>query len=95
MYTHPIICPTAMKRAMKLVDPYSGKMQCRICGSRHMGILQPSGGYHHGAWQCSDGLCPTNRCRKAAVGQGKRSAGEIEPVLTQHRSVTPEGGRGG
>jgi hypothetical protein len=72
MYTHPIICPTAMKRAMKLVDPYSGKMQCRICGSRHMGILQPSGGYHHGAWQCSDGLCPTNQCRKAAVGQGKK-----------------------
>jgi hypothetical protein len=60
MSTQPVICPTRMKRPMRLVNPFTGLMRCAVCGSQHMGELQRNGGYHFGAWQCSATGCPTN-----------------------------------
>jgi hypothetical protein len=57
---NPSICKTTMWRAMKLTDAYTDRMECRICGSQHMGILQRNGGYARGSWQCHAAACPTN-----------------------------------
>lgn len=47
------------KKVMKLLDPRSGLMECRVCGARHLANIKPhSGGrYYRGAWQC------VNHCR--------------------------------
>lgn len=39
-------------KVMKLIDPYSGKMRCRVCGSVHYANLKRGGGYYYGSWQC-------------------------------------------
>lgn len=51
-----------MKKVMKLLDPSSGLMECRVCGKRHYAILQSGSErkdgitrYHRGAWQCLNG----------------------------------------
>ncbi|MFZ2655549.1 MAG: hypothetical protein WAX69_11525 [Victivallales bacterium] len=44
-------------KAMKLIEPYFGKMQCRVCGSEHYASLKRGGGYHYGSWQC------VNKCK--------------------------------
>lgn len=57
-----------MKGPMKLIDAYSGLMECRVCGSRHCGTLQ-SGleradgitRYRKGSYQCSNEHCPCNQ----------------------------------
>lgn len=46
------------KKEMKLVDGYTGKMECKTCGSIHYAALKSGGGYHRGAWQCSWEQCP-------------------------------------
>jgi hypothetical protein len=40
------------KKVMKLIDPYSGRMQCKICGMEHVANLAPGGFYRRGSWQC-------------------------------------------
>jgi hypothetical protein len=42
------------KGAMKLVDPYTGKMECRVCGAVHWANLRGGGLYVRGSWQCSE-----------------------------------------
>ena len=44
----------ATPKVMKLIDPYTGVMQCKVCGSEHRSDIKPrSGGkYHYGSWQC-------------------------------------------
>jgi len=50
------------KKVMKLIDPYTGKMECKVCGAVHLASLQ-SGlkradgvtRYYRGSWQCSNG----------------------------------------
>ena len=42
----------ATKKVMKLLDPSTGLMECRICGKRHFANLASVGKYYRGAWQC-------------------------------------------
>ena len=50
------------KKVMKLIDPYTGEMQCKMCGATHFASLQ-SGymrrdgvtRYYRGSWQCQNG----------------------------------------
>jgi hypothetical protein len=37
---------------MKLVDPGTGKMECKECGSVHWANLRTGGHYFRGSWQC-------------------------------------------
>lgn len=45
------------KKIMKLVDPHSGKMECKICGAEHYANIRPDSGgtYYRGSWQCQNG----------------------------------------
>ena len=40
------------KGTMKLLDPSTGLMECRVCGSRHVANLRTGGYYFRGSWQC-------------------------------------------
>jgi hypothetical protein len=44
-------------KVMKLLDPSTGMMECRVCGSVHLANIRPhSGGYYYrGSWQCQNG----------------------------------------
>jgi hypothetical protein len=42
-------------KVMKLVDPYTGLMECRVCGSRHHANFKFGGRYRRGSWQCING----------------------------------------
>ena len=63
------VSKSTLRKPMKLIDPYSGKMQCRVCGSRHFASVKPStitpsgfiggGHYYRDSWQCSNQDCPT------------------------------------
>jgi hypothetical protein len=55
------------RKSMKLVDPSTGKMECKACGSVHFANIQSGldradgvSRYYRGSWQCSDERCPTN-----------------------------------
>ncbi len=43
------------KKVMRLVDPSSGKMECKVCGSVHWANLRSGGHFYRGSWQCSQG----------------------------------------
>ena len=46
------------KKVMKLIDPYTGRMRCKVCRSEHYANLRPlrqGGGYYRGSWQCVHG----------------------------------------
>jgi hypothetical protein len=61
--TAPPLSPALLRRPMKLISPYSGEMECQVCGSQHFASIKPrSGGrYYRGSWQCSNEWCPTSR----------------------------------
>jgi hypothetical protein len=44
----------ATPKVMKLIDPYTGEMECKVCGSTHFANIKPrSGGrFYRGSWQC-------------------------------------------
>lgn len=44
-------------RVMKVLDPASGLMECKICGERHYANIKPGsrGKYYRGSWQCRNG----------------------------------------
>jgi hypothetical protein len=44
---------------MKLLDAYTGLMECKICGSRHFALIKPRSNdcYYRGSWQC------INKCK--------------------------------
>ncbi len=42
-------------KTMKLLDPSTGMMECRVCGAVHFASLQSGGHYHRGSWQCRNG----------------------------------------
>lgn len=48
-------------RAMKLIDPHTGEMKCRFCGSTHYSSLKQGGGYRRGSYVCCDDNCPSNQ----------------------------------
>jgi len=45
------------EKAMKLVDPNTGEMICKHCGSKHFASMRPcsNGRYYKGSWQCAHG----------------------------------------
>lgn len=47
------------KKAMKLIDPNSGRMECRWCGAVHHASQRGEGRYHRGNWQCQNGCRDT------------------------------------
>ena len=44
-----------VRKAMKLLDPSTGLMQCRVCGSVHWAMVRPGGHFYRGSWQCING----------------------------------------
>jgi hypothetical protein len=47
----------ATPKLMKLVDPQTGLMECKVCGARHVASIRPhsDGHFHRGSWQCMNG----------------------------------------
>jgi len=50
------------KKVMKLVDPETGLMVCKVCGEKHWACLQSGydradgiARYYRGSWQCQNG----------------------------------------
>ena len=45
------------RKMMKLLDPATGLMECKVCGNRHAANIKPrsKGHYYHGSWQCRYG----------------------------------------
>jgi len=47
------------QKVMRLIDPRSGLMECKVCGARHAAnLVKDSSGrtrYGRGAWQCKRG----------------------------------------
>jgi ribosomal protein L32 len=43
------------KKVMKLIDSYTGLMECRVCGYRHLANRVQGGFYARGSWQCTNG----------------------------------------
>ena len=44
----------ATPKVMKLIDPSSGQMECRVCGAHHWANTK-DGNFQRGAWQCQHG----------------------------------------
>jgi len=46
----------ATPKVMKLLNPYTGLMECQVCGSQHAANNAPGGrGFYRGSWQCRNG----------------------------------------
>jgi len=45
------------KKVMRLIDPKTGRMECKVCGSEHYANIRPcsDGHYYRGSWQCQYG----------------------------------------
>lgn len=45
------------KKVMKLIEPRTGHMICKACGSEHYASIKPqsNGNYYRGSWQCQYG----------------------------------------
>jgi hypothetical protein len=50
-------------KVMKLINPYTGEMQCSVCGSQHFANIksQSGGRFYRGSWHCSNERCPSNQ----------------------------------
>jgi hypothetical protein len=55
---------------MKVIDVYSGEMECRVCGSVHCASLQSGSEradgvtrYYRGSYQCCSETCESNTKR--------------------------------
>jgi hypothetical protein len=46
------------KKVMRLIDPNTGRMRCRVCGSEHYACVRRGGHYYRGSWQCLHGCKP-------------------------------------
>lgn len=59
-----------MRGTMKLVDPYTGRMECKVCGEYHNASIRPmSGGkYYRGSWQCRFG-CKSDKSADVTKSQ--------------------------
>ena len=60
------------KTIMKLVNPDTGLMECRACGSRHTANLKGAGIYPRGSWQCENG-CTKDDLEKAPSSTGNEN----------------------
>ena len=50
------------KKVMRLIDPITGKMECKVCGSIHFAQIQSGteradgkARFYRGSWQCQNG----------------------------------------
>ena len=43
------------RKVMRLVNPRTGEMECKICGAVHIANLRGGGFYRRGSWQCRYG----------------------------------------
>jgi hypothetical protein len=50
-----------IKKVMKLIDPSTGLMECRVCGGKHWANVREGGHYYRGNWQCQHGCKPPER----------------------------------
>lgn len=55
-------------KAMRLINPITGEMECKVCKSRHWANIKPrSGGqYCRGSWQCLNGCKPVSKAEKSS-----------------------------
>lgn len=51
----------ATPKVMRLIDPSSGLMQCKVCGKCHFACLRSGGYYIRGSWQCDNGCKLSDR----------------------------------
>ena len=56
------------RKAMKLINPHSGLMECRVCGARHFAMIVSGSRYARGSWQCQNGCKGAQRQRSEASG---------------------------
>jgi hypothetical protein len=51
----------ATPKIMKLIDPSTGLMECKVCGAQHFAMIRPhsNGYYYRGSWQCVNGCSIT------------------------------------
>ena len=54
-------------KMMKLLDPSTGLMECKVCGDRHFADLR-DGHYKRGSWQCLNG-CTEEDYRAMRAGE--------------------------
>lgn len=47
------------KKVMKLIDPSTGLMECKVCGAKHLASRRTGAGhlFYRGSWQCQ------NKCK--------------------------------
>lgn len=43
------------KRVMALIDPVHSLFECRVCGTRHHGVVITGGRWKRGTWLCDNG----------------------------------------
>lgn len=62
----------ATKKVMRLVDPRTGEMECRVCGATHFAMIRPNsnGHFYRGSWQCLHGC----KLEPAKTTPAKRTA---------------------
>ena len=58
-------------KMMKLINPDTGLMECKACGSIHIAMLRKGGYYKKGAWQCQYGCKPENLVDKVESKAGQ------------------------
>jgi len=61
----------ATKKVMRLLDPMTGLMECKVCGARHLANLRSGGYYCRGSWQCRFG------CKLPSENEDSRADGEV------------------
>ena len=54
-------------KVMRLRDPSTGLMECKVCGQRHWANLRHGGKYCRGSWQCING-CKLDELQEEKVG---------------------------
>jgi hypothetical protein len=69
----------SMPKVMKLVDPHTGHMQCKLCGSEHFANLKHGGGYMRGSWRCVNGC----RIKRTGLNLGYRGAGDLNRAVAK------------
>ena len=62
-------------KMMKLLDPITGLMECKACGSLHNANIAGGGRYRRGSWQCRYGCTPADMPK--AFGKKFEAAAQI------------------
>lgn len=80
-----------MKKVIKLIDPSSGLMECKVCGATHFASLQPDKKrYYRGSWQCQ------NKCKidetEAVIKSAERMIKRIDKAQEEYKQYMKEGG---